>query len=118
MARTRHDIYDEVEHFIGQITDQQVTTWDELFEVAVQFCQKNYAYHVEVARRIGEKPGIVLLTAMLYVNHPLICSERGVMYSFMQCEAELIKAQLLETNLAVPVKQLSTVSIHSPKERN
>lgn len=117
MARRNENLYDEVERFIGRITDQQVMTWDDLFTVAVKFCEKDYAYHIQTARRLGETPGVLLLTAMLYVQHPLICAERGVMYNFTRCQAELLKAQLLELDLPVPVRKgLSTVFIHSPIE--
>src|SRR5262245_19181646 len=99
-------LYDEVDHILDLITDQLLLTWDELFEVAERWCKKDYTHHHEKASTLNVMPGSLLLTAMLYVEHPLLVSPgRGIMYNFMKCHILLIAAEMKQQDLAVPIKK-------------
>jgi len=108
-------IYDDVEQFIGMIVDQNKATWDELFTVAEQWCMQNYEHHHQYAKEKGILPITAILTALLYVSHPLICRPNGEMIGgFLRCAAEIIAAQVEERKVPIPVKPiLSTVRTNS-----
>jgi hypothetical protein len=95
-------IYDDVERLIGRIVDDNVTTWDAIYEVAVQFCYRNYQYHKDFAKSIGEKPITVIMLALLHTSHPLICCSSGPLWGLVRCQAEILKAELEQRELPMP----------------
>jgi hypothetical protein len=110
-------IEEQLVEVIGKITDDLTMTWDDLFDVAVQFCHKNFEYYITVAREKKVVPAALILAALLYVEHPLIIAPgRGIKYGFLRATAEIMKAELLETDLVIPVRVSSTVSVSTPVE--
>lgn len=106
-------IYADIEHLVGRIVDDNITTWDAIYDVAVQFCEGNYQYHKDFAKQIGEKPATVILLALLHTSHPLICRENGPMWGLLRCQAEIIKAEVERRILPMPKhRDLSTDFIH------
>lgn len=118
MARTKKEppIYADVEHVIALITDQQLLSWDQLHDVAVKWCSRDYAFVHELAERVGARYIALVLAALLHVSHPLLVSPgRGLMYAFMRCHAEILRVQIFEIPVVVPMPRNS---IHRPNENN
>ena len=79
------------------------TTSGERCEVARLFCMNVCAEFPEFEDR-EIVPISLILASLLEIEHPLIVSEaRGMMYSLVGCEARILMAILLGTELAVPV---------------
>lgn len=113
----QHYILDQIQKTISVITEQKTKTWDDLWEIAYQWCVKNYEHHYTEAKAWGVTPGTLLHTALLYVEHPLLVGDgRSWLYTPMQAQAEIIWCEVNKQNVAIPIK--STNSIHNPNSMN
>ena len=111
---------EQMNKVLACITDRNnrsnVKTWDDLWNVAYQWCGKNYKYVKDVAEDWGVAPMYLLLTALLYVEHPLLVGEgRSWKYSLVMMQAVIIQTELQRADIGIPVK--STDKAHSPVDR-
>lgn len=114
MPRTHKDpeIYAQVERVLSKISDHQTMTWDDLYEVALNWCEKNYDHHREAARNFDVLPMALILTALLYVEHPLLVRPgAGWIHPNLEIACvEIIHVELNRLDVHVPVRH----SIHKP----
>lgn len=115
-----HYITEQMQKVIDRITAKSdlasVKTWDDLRLVAYQWCCKDYAYAKKEADSWGVAPIYLLLTALLYVEHPLLVGEgRSWLYSLEMSITKIFKIELNWLDVGIPIK--STVSIHRGVER-
>ena len=83
----------------------KVKTWDDLWNVAYQWCGKNYKYVKDVADDWGVAPMYLLLTALLYVEHPLLVGEgRSWKYPLVLAQAVILQVELNHADIGVPIK--------------
>lgn len=123
MGRKKKDdegyIIEQMQKVIDRITGNKISnmkTWDDLRDIAYQWCCKDYAHCERVADDWGVAPIYLLLTALLYVEHPLLVGEgRSWLYSMQVSIAKIIKIELNRIDLPTPIK--STDKIHSSVER-
>ena len=124
MGRKKKDdegyIVEQMQKVIDRITGKSnfanMKTWDDLRDVAYQWCCKNYAHCEKEADGWGVAPIYLLLTALLYVEHPLLVGEgRSWLYSLQVSITKIFKIELNRIDLPIPIK--STDKIHSPVER-
>lgn len=100
---------EQMNKVLACITDRRnlakVKTWDDLWNVAYQWCGKNYKYAKEAADDWGVAPMYLLLTALLYVEHPLLvgkgCSWK---YPLVMAQAVILQAELNRVDVAIPIK--------------
>jgi hypothetical protein len=119
MSRTAKDtnelIAEELQTVIDEMQNGHLSR-SEILEISYQWCNKNYEYHVKIANDLSIKPGALILFALLYINHPLLVADgRGLKYGFLRCKAEIIRAQLEERTVEIPILN-SIHSIHSLNE--
>lgn len=110
---------EQMNKVLACITDKnnraKVKTWDDLWNVAYQWCGKNYKYANDAAEDWGVAPMYLLLTALLYVEHPLLVGEgRSWKYSLVMAQAVIIKVELNGSDVAIPIK--STDKSHKAVE--
>lgn len=124
MGRRKKDdegyIIEQMQKVIDRITGNgniaNMKTWDDLRDVAYQWCCKNYAHCERVADDWGVAPIYLLLTALLYVEHPLLVGEgRSWLYSMQVSITKIFKIELNRIDLPIPIK--STDKIHRAVER-
>jgi len=110
---------EQMNKVLACITDKnnraKVKTWDDLWNVAYQWCGKNYKYAKDAAEDWGVAPMYLLLTALLYVEHPLLVGEgRSWKYSLVMAQAIILKVELNGSDVAIPIK--STDKSHKAVE--
>jgi len=124
MARKKEDneayITEQIQNVIDRITGkhslENMKTWDDLRDIAYKWCCKDYAHCKNVADDWGVAPIYLLLTALLYVEHPLIVGEgRSWLYSLQMSITKIFKVELNRIDVVIPVK--STDSVHRGVER-
>jgi len=124
MARKKEDneayITEQIQNVIDRITGkhslENMKTWDDLRDIAYKWCCKDYAHCKNVADDWGVAPIYLLLTALLYVEHPLIVGEgRSWLYSLQMSITKIFKMELNRIDVVIPVK--STDSLHRHVER-
>lgn len=98
-----HFIEKEMSKVIHCITVTGTKTWDDLFEVALQFCLKNFQHAKDVADGWGVAPIHLLTVALLNVEHPLLVKD-GYCNGYLAMHADIIKAKIERWDLAVPLK--------------
>jgi hypothetical protein len=100
---------EQMNKVLACITDHnnraKVKTWDDLWNVAYQWCGKNYKYVKEVSDDWGVAPMYLLLTALLYVEHPLLVGEgRSWKYPLVPAQAVILQVELNHADIGVPIK--------------
>lgn len=124
MARKKEDneayIIEQMQNVIDRITGNgnlaNMKTWDDLRLVAYQWCCKDYAYCKKEADSWGVAPIYLLLTALLYVEHPLLVGEgRSWLYSLTGAITKIFKVELNRLDVGIPIKP--TVTVHRDVER-
>lgn len=124
MGRKKKDdegyITEQIQKVIDRITGNKnlsnVKTWDDLRDIAYQWCCKDYGHCKNVADDWGVAPIYLLLTALLYVEHPLLVGEgRSWLYSLQVSITKILKIELNRIDLPIPIK--STDSTHRDVER-
>jgi hypothetical protein len=124
MGRNKQDneahIIEQMQKVIDRITGNgnlsNLKTWDDLRLVAYQWCCKDYGYSKSVADDWGVAPIYLLLTALLYVEHPLLVGEgRSWLYSLQMSITKIFKIELNRIDVVIPIK--STDSLHRHVER-
>ena len=100
---------EQMNKVLACITDRNnrsnVKTWDDLWNVAYQWCGKNYKYVKDVAEDWGVAPMYLLLTALLYVEHPLLVGEgRSWKYPLVLAQAVILQVELNHADIGVPIK--------------
>lgn len=114
------DIIEQMQKVIDRITGKSnlatMKTWDDLRDVAYQWCCKDYAHSEKVADDWGVAPIYLILTALLYVEHPLLVGEgRSWLYSLQVSISIILKVELNRLDVGIPIK--STDSTHRDVER-
>lgn len=117
MGRTKDDLQEfaieQVNQVLSCITESKTKTWLDLWQVAYQFCCKDYDYAVEHAKEWNVKPVFLIVASLLYVEHPLLVGQgRSWLYSLVGAEVEVIKAQMHRWDLAVPIKSTDSINTH------
>ncbi len=124
MGRKKKDdegyITEQIQKVIDRITGHgnlsNIKTWDDLREIAYQWCCKDYAHCKNVADDWGVAPIYLLLTALLYVEHPLLVGEgRSWLYSLQMSITKIFKIELNRIDVLIPIK--STDKAHRAVER-
>lgn len=88
----------------------KVKTWDDLWNVAFQWCGKNYRFVKDAAEDWGVAPMYLLLTALLYVEHPLLVGEgRSWKYNFVMAQAMILKVEINQIDVSIPIKSTDTL---------
>lgn len=120
MGRQKEDsekyVIEQMQVVIGKITDKQVLskakTWADLWNVAYQWCGKNYAHSEQVAEEWGVAPMYLILTALLYVEHPLLVAEgRSWKYSLTGMLVLLLRVELNRLDVGVPINPTNKIHI-------
>lgn len=123
MGRKKEDsegyVVEQVQKVIGKITNRatlgKAKTWDDLWDVAYQWCGKNYAHSEQVAEEWGVAPAYLVLAALLYVEHPLLVADgRSWKYTLTYSLALLVQVEIARVDVGVPIKP--TNKIHKPVE--
>lgn len=117
MARPKQSdekyIIEQVQAVIANITDHRRKTWEDLWDVAYQWCTKNYTHAEQTAGEWGVAPIHLILASLLYVEHQLLVGQgRSWLYSLAGAQTVIIRTELRRLDLPVPI--LSTSSIHIP----
>ena len=124
MGRKKADneghIVEQMQIVIDRITGHgniaNMKTWDDLRDIAYQWCCKDYAHCKNVADDWGVAPIYLLLTALLYVEHPLLVGEgRSWLYSLQMSITKIFKIELNRIDVLIPIK--STDKTHRHVER-
>jgi hypothetical protein len=124
MGRKKEDneayIIEQMQKVIDRITGkhdlENMKTWDDLRDIAYKWCCKDYAHGKKVADDWGVAPIYLLLTALLYVEHPLLVGEgRSWLYSLQMSITKIFKIELNRIDVVIPIK--STDSVHRGVER-
>jgi len=124
MPRKKEDneayIIEQMQKVIDRITGNDnlsnMKTWDDLRLVAYQWCLKDYSYSKSVADDWGVAPIYLLLTALMYVEHPLLVGEgRSWLYSLQMSITKIFKIELNRIDVVIPIKP--TDSLHRHVER-
>ena len=124
MGRKKKDdegyITEQIQKVIDRITGHSnlsnMKTWDDLRDIAYQWCCKDYAHCKNVADDWGVAPIYLLLTALLYVEHPLLVGEgRSWLYSLQMSITKIFKIELNRIDVLIPIK--STDKAHRGVER-
>lgn len=124
MGRKKKDdegeIIEQMQKVIDRITGNNdlsnIKTWDDLRDIAYQWCCKDYDHCKRVADDWGVAPIYLLLTALLYIEHPLLVGEgRSWLYSLQVSITKILKIELNRIDLPIPIK--STDKIHRGVER-
>ena len=124
MGRKKKDdegyIIEQMQKVIDRITGKSnlanMKTWDDLRDIAYQWCCKDYAHCERDADSWGVAPIYLLLTALLYVEHPLLVGEgRSWLYSLQVSITKILKIELNRIDLPIPIK--STDKPHRGVER-
>lgn len=100
---------EQMNRVLGCITDkrnlQSLKTWDDLWNVAYQWCGKNYKHVKDTCDEWGVAPMYLLLTALLYVEHPLLVGDgRSWKYSLVMAQAVILQAEINRLDVAIPIK--------------
>ena len=123
MGRKKDDtdefIIAQMSKVLSCITDKQnllkVKTWEDLWNVAYQWCAKEYTHSENVAPEWGVAPVYLILTALLYVEHPLLVGEgRSWKYSLSYALALIAQVEFNRLDIGIPIK--STDKIHRDVE--
>ena len=105
---------------VGRITQKTnlgaLKTWDDLWNVAYQWCSKNYQHSQDEAASWGVAPIYLLLTALLFVEHPLLISDGYMRFGWLRAMTEIIAVELERRDLPAPIK--STNIVNMGVERN
>ena len=103
---------------LERVTDKsdltRLKTWDDLSNVAYQWCLKNYKHYQDEAADWGVAPIYLLLTALLFVEHPLLMDNGRMRYGFIRAKAEILMAELWRVDVPIPI--LSTGTKNQPVE--
>lgn len=113
-------IISQMQKVISRINEKQdlakVKTWKDLWDIAYQWCCKNYKHGEEAAEDWGVAPVYLVLTALLYVEHPLLVGDgRSWNYSLPRAIAIILKVEINRIDVGIPIN--STDSIHRDVER-
>jgi|GEM_PF-6565015 hypothetical protein len=112
MGRQREDLnlypQQEVAKVIGCITSKQ-KTWEDLFEVLVKFCSKDYQHSKDTCKEWGVAPLYLVIASMLWFEHPLLVRE-GRCGSYVSMEIDVVRAELHRWDLAMPMKNPQILS--------
>ena len=113
MGRKKKDdevhIVEQIQKVIDRITGksnlENTKTWDDLRDIAYQWCCKDYAHCKREADGWGVAPIYLLLTALLYVEHPLLVGEgRSWLYSLQMSITKIFKIELNRIDVLIPIK--------------
>jgi len=124
MGRKKADnegyITEQIQKVIDRITGNKdlanMKTWDDLRDIAYQWCCKDYAHCKNAADDWGVAPIYLLLTALMYVEHPLLVGEgRSWLYSLQMSITKIFKIELNRIDVVIPIKP--TDSLHRHVER-
>lgn len=89
--------------------------WDELKNIAYRWCIRDYDHSVEVAKQLNVAPLALKLTALFYIEHPLLVApSRGWIYNTDRAGIEIMRVELWEIPVEIPVNN----SFHSPIAKN
>lgn len=103
----------EMNNVLGCITDSKKKKWSDLWQVAFEFCNKNYSFAKQVSDEWGVAPMYLLLTALLYVEHPLLVGDgRAWKYNLVVMQVEILKAELNRWDLAIPFQSTEVINTH------
>ena len=131
MARKKEDnehyIIEQVQKVIDRITGKSnlanMKTWDDLRDVAYQWCCKNYKHSEDESESWGVAPIYLILTALLYVEHPLLVGEgRSWKYPLPGMVAIIAKVEVNRHDIGIPIKPTDYINrdverIAQPVER-
>ena len=115
-----HYIIEQMQKVIDRINGKNylanMKTWDDLRDIAYQWCCKNYKHSEDEAESWGVAPVYLILTALLYAEHPLLVGEgRSWRYPLPGAVAIISKVELNRLDVGIPIK--STDSTNRDVER-
>jgi len=84
---------------------REVTTQDERRDIAERWCRGDFEHHIEVAGKHELPPIALLIAALIDMDHPLLCSARGVVYNSLEAGLILTDIMLKRLGVAQPVQE-------------
>lgn len=83
---------------------KEATTQAERREIAEQWCAGDYSHHLTLAHQRGLLPMALLIAALIDIDHPLLCSPRGVLYNSLKCSIIILNVMRSGQTVAQPVE--------------
>jgi hypothetical protein len=96
----------------GSVLNDQIlqafreTTREQRSEIARQWCLKNFA-HIEEFRHLSSPPIALIIASLIDMDHPLLVSSgRGVMWSAMKCALLVLRVELFDIQVEIPLGEI------------
>lgn len=89
--------------FIHPNTGREVTTQEERRLVAERWCAGDYDHHRELAKERGLLPVALVIASLIDIDHPLLCSARGVTMNSVEAAIAVTNAMFKKLVVAQPM---------------
>lgn len=83
---------------------KEATTPAERKDIAEQWCGGDYSHHLTLAHQRGLLPMALLVASLIDIEHPLLVSQRGVLYNSLKCSIIILNVMRQGLTVAQPVQ--------------
>jgi hypothetical protein len=80
----------------------RVTTYEERKKIATDWCM-SFALPKALSEKWDLTPMALLVASMIDIEHPLLVSERGVIYGLLHCSIVLLRTHLRGVAVPLPI---------------